>query len=317
MKMRTKTLFKPACAALLAFVLIAWLAPAALAQEWGEVREATANLNVRNKPNKDGEHVVTLTKGQRVRTAFPKNGWIAVFDLDQTERDLSKAIGYANAKFLKVVKVAKPAPVEPEQKAAVEPVQKAVVEPEKAKAAAPTVPAEAPPAKPLKASGGELKAPVEATPPVDPLRVGVDPTRIPVKITSDRMTYDESGKVVSFVGNVVAQHGELTLWADTLSAFLASKDNKKFSADSVDRIVAEGNVRAKKGTSEGSCGKLTYFVGPQLLKMEQDPLLKDGPNSLTGEVINFHVGDNRSEVLGSDQQRVKAIFLAPEKLKVK
>ena len=267
-------------------MLAVLLAPvAAMAQDWGEVREATVNLNVRSKPDRSGEHVVTLSKGQRVRTDFPQDGWVAVFDLNEKDRDLAKAIGYANAKFLEVIKQAAPAP-----------------------APAPK------PAKPADSGEGEVKAEVTETPPA-PIQVGVDPSRVPVKITSDRMTYDESGKVISFVGNVVATHGELTLWADRLSAYLTSKENKKFSADSVDRIVAEGNVRAKKGTTEGSCGKLTYMVAPQLLKMEQNPKLQDGPNSLTGEVINFHIKDDRSEVIGG-QQRVKAIFMTPGNLKV-
>ncbi|WP_338666933.1 LptA/OstA family protein [Pseudodesulfovibrio methanolicus] len=255
----------------------------ALAQDWGEVREATVNLNVRKAPEPGAEHVVTLAKGQRVRTDFPKNGWLAVFELGEKDRDPAKAVGYANAKYLKVVKAGK---------------------------------AEAKPvAAPRKDSGeGEVKAQVAETPPA-PIPVGVDPSRMPVKITSDRMTYDETGKVISFVGHVIATHGELTLWADKLSAYLASSTDKKFSADSVDRIVAEGNVRAKKGTTEGTCGMLTYLVGPQLLKMEQNPKLQDGPNSLTGEVINFHIKDDRSEVIGG-KQRVKAVFMTPGNLKV-
>jgi lipopolysaccharide export system protein LptA len=254
-----------------------------MAQDWGEVREATVNLNVRQAPEAGAEHVVTLAKGQRVRTDFPQNGWLAVFELGEKDRDLSKAVGYANAKYLKVV---------PAEASAPEP--------------APT---------PQKDSGdGEVKAPVAVTPPA-PIPVGVDPSRLPVKITSDRMTYDETGKVISFVGHVVATHGELTLWSDKLSAYLGSSTDKKFSADSVDRIVAEGNVRAKKGTTEGTCGLLTYLVGPQLLKMERDPKLQDGPNSLTGEVINFHIKDDRSEVIGGEQ-RVKAIFMTPGNLKV-
>jgi lipopolysaccharide export system protein LptA len=258
-----------------------------MAQDWGEVREATVNLNVRKAPRPGSEHVVTLAKGQRVRTDFPQNGWLAVFELGEKNRDQAKAVGYANAKYLKVVKVEKAEP-------------------------APT-PAAA--TAPKKDSGqGAVKAPVAETPP-PPIPVGVDPSRLPVKITSDRMTYDETGKVISFVGHVVATHGELTLWADRLSAYLASSTDKKFSADSVDRIVAEGNVRAKKGTTEGTCGLLTYMVGPQLLKMERDPKLQDGPNSLTGEVINFHIKDDRSEVIGG-KQRVKAVFMTPGNLKV-
>jgi lipopolysaccharide export system protein LptA len=291
MKTRNKTLLKTFRCLFFVLALTALLVPvSAVAQDWGEVREATVNLNVRSKPDRSGEHVLTLTKGERVRTDFATDGWVAIFRLDQADRDETKALGYANAKFLKVV------PAEAVVAAKPEP------QPEPAPVA-------------VESGEGEVKAEVAATPPPAPVQAGTDPNRLPVKITSDRMVYDESGKVVSFVGNVVAEHGELTLWADKLSAYLSDKDKKKFSADSVDRIVAEGNVRAKKGTTEGSCGKLTYFVGPQLLKMEQSPLLQDGPNSLTGEVINFHVRDNRSEVIGGDQ-RVKAIFVAPGSMTV-
>ncbi|WFS60986.1 lipopolysaccharide transport periplasmic protein LptA [Pseudodesulfovibrio thermohalotolerans] len=266
-------------------MLVVLLIPAgAMAQDWGEVSEATVNLNVRKEPAPGSAHVVTLTKGQRVRTDFPQNGWVAVFELDEKERDLSKAIGYANAKYFKTVQVKKAEPT--------------------------------PAAAPQQDSGeGEVKAPVAETPPPASVPVSVDPSRAPVKITSDRMTYDEAGKVISFEGNVVAVHGELTLWADKLSAYLLADGQRKFSADSVERIVAEGSVRAKKGNTEGTCGRLTYLVGPQLLKMEQNPKLQDGPNSLTGEVINFHIKDDRSEVIGGEQ-RVKAIFMTPGNMKV-
>ncbi|BCS87249.1 hypothetical protein PSDVSF_04910 [Pseudodesulfovibrio sediminis] len=275
-----------------ALVLLTVLLPTTvLAQEWGELRQATVNLNVRELPDKTSEHVLTLAKGQRVKCDFLENGWIAVFNINEKVRDKAKAVGYANAKYLEVVpkSVQKPTS-KPEQK----PTSQTVVE-------APS-------------GEGEVKAPVADTPP-DPVLTGIDPNRVPVKITSDRMTYDESGKVVSFVGNVVAVHGELTLWANSLSAFLSSKTGKKFSADSIDRIIAKGNVKAVKGKSQGTCGKLTYFVEAQLLKMEQNPLLQDGPNSLSGEVVKFHLKDNRSEVVGGKSQRVKAIFMTPDKIK--
>lgn len=277
--------------------LAALLLPSlAAAEEWGEIRQATLNLNVREKPDRTSEHVLTLAKGQRVKADFmTDDGWVAIFNLNETKRDLSRAVGFANAKYLKVMPRKESTPVS------------------KSGPAEPVVSTK--PAAPVQSGQGEVKAPVEEEPALDPIKVGVDPSRMPVRITSDRMTYDESGKVVSFVGNVVAEHGQLTLWADRLSAYLASKTGKKFSADSVDRIVAEGNVKAKKDSTEGSCGKLTYFVDRQLLRMEENPLLQDGPNSLAGEVINFHIRENRSEVEGGTQ-RVKAIFMTPEKLKV-
>lgn len=145
--------------------------------------------------------------------------------------------------------------------------------------------------------------------------VGIDPSRIPVKITSERMVYNETGKTVTFTGNVIAEHGELTLWSDKLTAYLSSKDEKGTNPDAIDHIIAEGNVRAKRGKSEGTCGKLTYVVDKQFLKMEQNPVLKDGRNSLSGKIINYYALENRSEVVGGKGQRVKAIFQTPAETK--
>lgn len=276
---------------LLCFFLMSGVASA---QEWGEIREATLNLNVRAKRTPKSEHIVTLAKGQRVKVDFLNDNWIAVFNLNETKRDEKRAIGYANVKYLKLVSASTQAQVasKPSAKPAPEP-----------KTSTP------------KATGSK-KTEVVATPPSDPVKLGVDSSRTPVKITSDRMVYDEAGKVVSFVGNVVAEHGDLTLWANKLSAYLGSETNKKFAADSIERIVAEGDVKVKQGKTEGTCGLLTYSVEKQVLKLERDPQLTDGPNSLTGEVIKFHARENRSEVIGGKGQRVKAIFLTPANMKV-
>jgi lipopolysaccharide export system protein LptA len=279
------------------FVLM--LSVSAQAADWGEIREAASNLNVREKRTPKSEHVVTLTRGQKVKVDFLKNGWYAVFAVNETERSEKRAMGYANAKYLAPVNEAVPG-------STAQPAQARRDDAPKATPATIEKPVE---------GDGEVKAPVDAAPP-DPIQIGIDPSRIPVKITSDRMTYDENGKVVSFVGNVVAEHGELTLWANRLSAYFSSRSGKKFAVDSIERIVAEGGVRAKKGKTEGSCGKLTYMVEEQVLKMENDPVLKDGPNSLTGDVIKFYVRENRSEVMGGEGKRVRAIFLTPEKIKV-
>ncbi len=275
---------------IVSFLVLPFLSGLAYAEDWGEIREATLNLNVREKRTPKSEHVVTLAKGQRVKVDFLKDGWVAVFNLNESKRDESRAIGYVNRKYLKLVKVKKSTPIKP------------VVEKQ--------------PKDVSQKGEGEVLAKVATQPPPDPIKIGIDPSRIPVKITSDRMIYDENGKVVSFVGNVIAEHGQFTLWSKQLSAFFSSNKTNKIGADSVDRIVAEGNVRAKKGNTEGTCGKLTYFVEKQLLKMEQEPVLQDGPNSLTGEVINFHIRENRSEVIGGENQRVKAIFMTPERMKV-
>ncbi|GAB7022894.1 LptA/OstA family protein [Salidesulfovibrio brasiliensis] len=264
------------------FMLLASL-PASAA-DWGEVRRAEVNLNVREGRSPKTKHVKTLMKGDTVRVDFLKNDWVAVFDLDAPVRDEKRAIGYANVKYLKLVK-------QP--------------------AATKTQPAAKPEPAPAPAEGaGAVVADIQQTPPAP-----VAPQGVPVKISSDRMTYDEKKQVVSFVGNVVALHEGLTLKADQVSAFFVAGD-KRFDVQGIDRIVANGNVHAEKGKTSGECGKLTYLVAKRLLIMEQDPVLRDGPNSITGEKIRFYARENRSEVVGGDGKRVEAEFFAPKGLEV-
>ncbi|WP_245628514.1 hypothetical protein [Salidesulfovibrio brasiliensis] len=72
------------------FMLLASL-PASAA-DWGEVRRAEVNLNVREGRSPKTKHVKTLMKGDTVRVDFLKNDWVAVFDLDAPVRDEKRAI---------------------------------------------------------------------------------------------------------------------------------------------------------------------------------------------------------------------------------
>ncbi|MGE4551746.1 MAG: SH3 domain-containing protein, partial [Desulfovibrionaceae bacterium] len=85
--------------ALLAALLGALLAPAA-ALAWGEVRAAKSDLNVRAKRSPTAEIVTSLKAGDKIRVDFREGDWVAVFPLDQQARDLTKAVGFVNAKYL-------------------------------------------------------------------------------------------------------------------------------------------------------------------------------------------------------------------------
>lgn len=262
------------------FLLLLCSFSTVMAQDWGEIREATANLNVRDKRSAQGAHVVTLAKNQRVKVDFLKDNWFAVFNLNEKVRDLKNAVGFANAAYL--------VPVNEADNNSVTGI-----------------------------SGiGEIKAGVVAQPETSSVTGGIGTPGTPVNITSDRMIYDEAQKTVSFVGNVIAVHGELNLWAEKLTAYLTTTQGSSLTADSIERIVAKGNVRAEKGTAQGSCNKLTYFVSQQLLKMEGNPKLQDGPNSLSGNIINYYARENRSEVISGEGKRVRAVFTTPEGVQV-
>lgn len=138
---------------------------------------------------------------------------------------------------------------------------------------------------------------------------------VPVKITSDTMTYTQAGDQVVFKGSVYVIRQDIELWSDVLTVLLEKKERPQNGAPSVaddqgsiKKIIAQGNVRIKadKGRT-GTCGKATYEADKDLLTMEDNPMLMEGANKIQGEIIRLFIKENRSEVLGG-KGRVEAIF---------
>lgn len=77
-----------------------YLKPAPSA-DWGEMRVVEPKmLNVRSGRGPGYDHVRTLYAGDTVKVDFLRDGWVAVFEKDATERKESKAFGYANERYL-------------------------------------------------------------------------------------------------------------------------------------------------------------------------------------------------------------------------
>lgn len=260
-----------------------------------EIKAAAVKVSVRTARAVNSPVSTTLNPGQRVQTAFFRDGWYAVFKLDAKNLDETKALGFVHASEL--------LPETP----GVKPLAQ-IVTPPAPPAAAPQ------PAAPA-AQANEVTEAVQPAPVVPgETQPAKSEAQTPVKITADRMTYVEKDHKVTFSGNVQAEHEGLRLWAATLSAYFmeGGKSAQGGVSDNIDRIVADGGVKMKKEKSEGTCRTLTYFVKDGVLRMEGDPRLNDGGNSVAGEVIKFYVKDNRSEVLGGQNKRVEAVFTVPE-----
>lgn len=310
MRHRRKPLFITACAVV--FLLVCLWAQgiaaqaAAAPQPWGEVRVVEQPLSVRLKPDPASPLLRALKPGDRVRVDFLQpNGWIALFDLTETKRDVTRAIGFAEAKLLAPASKAKikavPAPVVTSQ-----------------------------PTAPTKAAAKPLTESAQTSPVKDnrSLLSGKAPEmgkEDPVRITSDKMVYSQTENAVVFQGNVHGTQADMAIWATKVTAYFSDKGkNKKGAAkdgqekspgdfgDKIERIVAEGDVRLVSGKNEGACAQLTYYVADGLLRMEGNPILREGQNTVRGDVIKFYIRENRSEVLSGAQRRVEAIFFSPK-----
>ncbi len=80
---------------------------------WGELVSAVRNLNVRNKPSRQGRKVGMLAGDQHVRIDFPEDDWIMVFSPKATIRSMMNAIGYSSAKYFEPVTAASMAQAAP------------------------------------------------------------------------------------------------------------------------------------------------------------------------------------------------------------
>jgi len=308
-------LIAAACAA--AF-LLAFFGVQAFAQAptWGEVRVVEHPVSVRHRPDPAAPLVRTMKVGDKVRVDFVQpNGWAALFDLTEPQRDLTKAIGYAELKQLTPLAQARIIAPAPTRK------------PVASKPAA-------------RASGSsEVKGEVKESPPLLSGGAPASTPQDPVHITSDRMVYSQTENAVVFIGNVHGTQKDMAIWAAKITAYFTEKNDGKAGqkgqkdqkggqkggqeagqaggqgdfGSKIDRIVAEGSVRLVSGKNEGACSRLVYHVADGVIRMEGNPILRDGQNTVRGDVIKFYIHENRSEVLSGTQRRVEAIFYQQDK----
>jgi len=270
-----------------------------------QIRYVESRTEIRKERSLKAEIVAVLAAGEHVQVGFPKDGFWAVFKMNDPGTDESSAIGYIPVGLVRV-KERQPA----------------------AKSLAPAAPVKPVPLQPQGKStpSPELKSEVKPEPKEPSSLLGKQPansSQDPVRVTSDKMTYSQSGNSVVFLGNVHATQADMALWANKVTAYFTEKkkdptakepaDKEKGDySDKIERIVAEGDVRMVSGKNEGACAQLTFFVQENLLRMDGNPVLREGLNTVRGDVIKFYVKENRSEVLSGKDRRVEAIFATPK-----
>lgn len=154
---------------------------------------------------------------------------------------------------------------------------------------------------------------------------------LPTTITASKMRYDANKQQVVFEGNVKVRRPDFNLDSNKLTIFFQKKAQAKaapaekapnekatddplstMGAGDIDKLIAEGKVLMVRDGREGTCEKITYYVPKELIVMEGSPVLKEKDNSVAGQVINFYVKENRSEVLGGSNAPVQVRFTSPK-----
>jgi lipopolysaccharide export system protein LptA len=124
----------------------------------------------------------------------------------------------------------------------------------------------------------------------------------PVKITADRLEADDAAQKLVFVGNAVAQQGDMTISSQRLVVQYSAENH------AVAEIVAEGKVRIFQGKRIASAERAVYDKKQERIVLTGAPVVKEGPNSVQGHEIVLFLDGKRSIVKGGQDGRVKAVF---------
>ncbi len=145
-----------------------------------------------------------------------------------------------------------------------------------------------------------------------------DPTK-PIHIQAGRLEADHGSQVVRFVGNVIVLQDDAALNCDILLLYYQAAEKPEPPAGEqaadplgqlpetsgeIERLIALGRVRLVQGERQATAGRAEYNHEQQTITLTDNPLVMQGPNSISGSTILIHVPNQRVEVAGSRSQRV-------------
>ncbi len=136
----------------------------------------------------------------------------------------------------------------------------------------------------------------------------------PIAIESDTLLMRQEEGLALFEGNVQAVQGDFQLFADEMTVYYATPEEKKKTGQEIKRISVFGNVRltTPKEIASGRSG--TYDILKQEVELRGDVMLKQGQNVLKGSRLLHDVRKGRSQLLsvtrkGKKTGRVKGVFI--------
>ncbi|MDR1305073.1 MAG: hypothetical protein LBK76_07620 [Verrucomicrobiales bacterium] len=116
-------------------------------------------------------------------------------------------------------------------------------------------------------------------------------------VDSDTFRLDLSRHSGVFVGNVHVVDPGFEMTADEMTLFF-DQDNK------IERMVARGNINFQQGDRQRATSReAEYLVADKKLKLTGNPIVQQGDNQVTGEVIYLYPGTDRMDVEGRSKVR--------------
>ena len=139
-----------------------------------------------------------------------------------------------------------------------------------------------------------------------------------IQIVADKLITNNAEKSAEFVGDVRASQGNFEITSERLRIYYRDDPDRNkdqtASQESIERIVANGNVQISSEKYEAKTDQAEYDLDTQVLVLiGENSTVTSGKNILTGSKITVYRKEGQITVERSPQQRVKAIFYPKEK----
>ncbi|WP_166417682.1 LptA/OstA family protein [Cochlodiniinecator piscidefendens] len=118
---------------------------------------------------------------------------------------------------------------------------------------------------------------------------------LPVEVTADQLSVDQSDGSAVFSGNVVVGQGSLRLSAGSIRVEYAAGDAQ--NTGQISKLHASGGVTIVNGAEAAEAEQAVYTIGSSTIVMTGNVLLTQGQNALSANsmVIDLTSGTARME----------------------
>jgi lipopolysaccharide export system protein LptA len=133
-----------------------------------------------------------------------------------------------------------------------------------------------------------------------------------IVIVADQLETGGSESYIEFSGNVQATQDTTSINADSLKIYYkgqTAKTNTANTQDSIEKIIASGNVIIKMDQRTATTRQAVYTTADQKLVLSgKNSKITSGQDQISGALITFYRQSGRVKVEGDRSQRVKAII---------
>jgi lipopolysaccharide export system protein LptA len=131
-----------------------------------------------------------------------------------------------------------------------------------------------------------------------------------IRIISDKLISGGDEKFIEFIGNVKTTQGESQITSDTLKVYykgdVGESETPAAGEESIEKIVATGNVKFNLDGREGETQEAVYLVNERIITLTgKNSKIKSGKNFVAGSKITLYRATGKIKVEGSSQKRVE------------